>query len=226
VESVNEVTQAAAASSEQMSAATSHLSTMAQELQRLVAQFKIELIQAEGGDGNGKSTPALEAPAARPASPSALPARSARALPGLLGATTRKRGDYFTWTNELSVNVGEIDVQHRKLVDMINALHRALMESRGQQEQVAVIQGMVDYAATHFKLEEEYMRRFHYEKAESHIREHEAFSAKARDLGERARSSGFILTLEVLDFLKTWLKRHIMGVDRQYMACFSKNGLV
>jgi methyl-accepting chemotaxis protein len=49
VESVNEVTQAAASSAEQMSAATGQLSAMAQELQRLVAQFKI----AHHGSGEG-----------------------------------------------------------------------------------------------------------------------------------------------------------------------------
>ena len=41
VENVNEVTQSAATAAEQMSAATEQLSMMAQELQRLTAQFKI-----------------------------------------------------------------------------------------------------------------------------------------------------------------------------------------
>jgi methyl-accepting chemotaxis protein len=45
VESINEITQASASSAEEMSAATDKLSGMAQELQRLMAHFKI------GGDG-------------------------------------------------------------------------------------------------------------------------------------------------------------------------------
>jgi hemerythrin len=31
--------------------------------------------------------------------------------------------------------------------------------------------------------------------------------------------------MEVMTFLKEWLQRHIMGVDRQYMDCFARNGL-
>ena len=46
VESVNEVTQSAASAAEEMSSATEQLASMAQELQQLMAQFKIE-----GGDG-------------------------------------------------------------------------------------------------------------------------------------------------------------------------------
>jgi hemerythrin len=226
VESVNEVTQAAASSSEEMSAATSHLSGMAQELQRLVAQFKIQLIESAPSDapeleaGSELSPEAAGAPAALPA------AAAARSLPGGNGGTATKTvRDFFTWTDEMSVSVKEIDDQHRHLVQMVNSLYRALVESGGRQQQAVAIQGMVQYAATHFKLEEDYMRKFRYEKAAAHIREHEVFRAKARDLSERSKASGFILTLEVLDFLKTWLNRHILGVDRQYMDCFSKNGL-
>ncbi|HUI70802.1 MAG TPA: methyl-accepting chemotaxis protein, partial [Spirochaetia bacterium] len=41
VENVNEITQGAATAAEQMSASTEHLSRMAQELQRMISQFKI-----------------------------------------------------------------------------------------------------------------------------------------------------------------------------------------
>jgi len=57
VENVNELTQAAASSAEEMSAATEELSSMAQELQRRVAQFKIR----NGSSGAG---PAKEEPGA------------------------------------------------------------------------------------------------------------------------------------------------------------------
>ena len=225
VESVNDVTQAAASSAEQMSAATGHLSAMSQELQRLVTQFKIQLIDAAPADA-----PALEAEAeastAADGGAAVLPAATAGSLSQRSGGTaTKVAREFFTWTDDMSVSVREIDDQHRRLVQMMNSLHRAMVESRGPQEQAVAIRGMVDYAASHFKVEEDYMRKFRYGKTASHVREHEVFTAKARDLSERSGRSGFILTLEVLDFLKTWLRRHIMGVDRQYMDCFSKNGL-
>jgi methyl-accepting chemotaxis protein len=63
VESVNDITQSAASSAEEMSSATEQLASMAQELQRLMSQFKIEDTassaiggngHASGGNGNGR----------------------------------------------------------------------------------------------------------------------------------------------------------------------------
>ncbi len=68
VESVNEVTQSAASAAEQMSSATEQLASMAQELQTMMAQFKIadgdgkDAVQpardrdAGNGNGNGEGT--------------------------------------------------------------------------------------------------------------------------------------------------------------------------
>jgi len=50
IEGINEVTQSAASAAEEMSSSTEHLSAMAQELQRLVAQFKVT---TDGGGTSG-----------------------------------------------------------------------------------------------------------------------------------------------------------------------------
>jgi methyl-accepting chemotaxis protein len=65
VEAVNEVTQSAASAAEEMSSATEQLASMAQELQQLMAQFKIadaneavstqQKLAAVGGNGNAKA---------------------------------------------------------------------------------------------------------------------------------------------------------------------------
>ncbi len=79
VENVNEVTQSAASAAEEMSSATEQLASMAQELQRMMAQFKIEQghetagrqpkLDAGGGNGNGNGKAAGKAAESR-----ALPA--------------------------------------------------------------------------------------------------------------------------------------------------------
>jgi methyl-accepting chemotaxis protein len=88
VENVNELTQSAAFSAEEMSSATEQLSGMAQELQRLMSQFKItdgdgglgkqlqRAVAGNGhgngnGNGNGKAAARKEQPRALPVQPSA-----------------------------------------------------------------------------------------------------------------------------------------------------------
>jgi len=53
VENVNDVTQSAASAAEQMSSSTEQLAQMAQELQRMVAQFKVGEHKAREGAGSG-----------------------------------------------------------------------------------------------------------------------------------------------------------------------------
>lgn len=55
VENVNEITQGSASAAEEMSAATEQLSQMAQELQQLMAQFKVAGNGNSGGNGSGSS---------------------------------------------------------------------------------------------------------------------------------------------------------------------------
>ncbi len=66
VESVNEVTQGSASAAEEMSASTEHLAQMAQELQAMVTQFKVngaadrsaQKQSASGGNGHGETAKA------------------------------------------------------------------------------------------------------------------------------------------------------------------------
>ncbi len=132
---------------------------------------------------------------------------------------------YFEWSQELSVNVREIDDEHRMLIGMINTLNEAMLAHKGREAQKATIDSMVDYAATHFATEERYMQAFRYQGYQAHRLEHQKFTAKALELKTRADGFGFILTLEIVSFLKSWLQNHIMGTDKRYQACFNEHGL-
>ena len=132
---------------------------------------------------------------------------------------------YFDWSDEMSVNVHAIDSQHKILIEMINTLHEAMLARKGREMQKTTIDAMVEYAATHFKLEEGYMKKFTYPGYDAHKGEHDAFTAKAQDLKERAEQKGFGLTLEIMGFLKDWLQNHIMGTDKKYSKFFNEHGL-
>ena len=133
---------------------------------------------------------------------------------------------YMEWSDTLSVQIWEIDEQHKKLVSCINRLHQAMLDKKGKELHKEIIDEMCTYAARHFALEEMYMHRFKYADWEKHQQEHELFAREAADLKARADRGGLILTVVMLSFLKDWLKNHILGTDMKYVEHFKQHGLV
>lgn len=62
--------------------------------------------------------------------------------------------DLFVWNSRLITGLAEIDNQHMKLVQLINALHRALRSRLGTNESGKIIDELADYTSCHFDLEE------------------------------------------------------------------------
>jgi hemerythrin len=85
------------------------------------------------------------------------------------------------WNDSLSVNVAEIDLQHKKLIDQINELHEAMKTGKGKDILGKIVAALISYTATHFKTGEKYFARFAYPDTISHKKEHAAFVSNVVD---------------------------------------------
>lgn len=129
------------------------------------------------------------------------------------------------WDNSLSVNIVEIDRQHQKLVGMINELDDAMRQGKGKDALGKIVNGLVAYAGTHFKTEENYFDRFGYPDTNNHKKEHSAFTAKVSKFKDGFTKGEFGLSIEVMNFMSDWLRGHIKGADKKYAPFFIANGL-
>jgi hemerythrin len=130
-----------------------------------------------------------------------------------------------TWNDSLSVNVAEIDQQHRKLIAMINELNDAMKMGKGKDVLGGIVNRMIGYTATHFKTEENYFAQFGYPDTADHKKEHAAFVKKVAGFKEGFEKKELSLTIEVIRFLSDWLRNHIMGTDKKYTRFFNEKGL-
>jgi hemerythrin len=132
---------------------------------------------------------------------------------------------FIQWDNSLSVGVAEIDKQHQKLVQLINDLGDAMKQGKGQVVMGGILNELVTYTQVHFGHEEKYFVQFQYPETYSHKQEHAAFVKKATELKDGFEKGQIGLSLQVMDFLCDWLKKHIKGTDQKYSKFFNDKGL-
>lgn len=119
-----------------------------------------------------------------------------------------------------SVKVAEIEQQHKKPVSMINEISDAMKQRKVKEVLEKIVNGLVEYALTHFKTEEKYFTRFGYPDTESHKKEHNDFVQKVKDFKDGFEKGKLTLSVEVMNFLSDWLQNHIKGTDKKVFRVF------
>lgn len=129
------------------------------------------------------------------------------------------------WNNSLSVGVTEIDQQHIQLISLINELNSAMQQRKGKDVLGKTLESLANYTITHFKTEEKYFALYRYPATASHKEEHAAFVNKISELQEKFDRGTMTLSIDLMNFLGDWLKKHINGTDKKYSAFFNEKGL-
>jgi len=137
--------------------------------------------------------------------------------------------DKFIWNLQYSVHSEEIDAQHKRFFELINAIYDLLEQEIIDPEKFLIlVTHLGDYAFYHFATEEGYFQIFGYQDAAGHIKEHDEFRKQAKEFIERVRQekgSHHRLAAEVADFAKEWLTKHILIEDQKYMPLFRTHGV-
>jgi hemerythrin len=128
------------------------------------------------------------------------------------------------WSDDLSVQVVEIDEQHKKLVEMLNDLHEAMRAGRARDKLGEILDGLIQYAEYHFSTEEEYFDRLEYPDAEAHKREHRDFVKQVSEFKAGFDRGSVLLSVTVMNFLVDWAKYHIQGIDRSFGPSLNEHG--
>jgi hemerythrin-like metal-binding protein len=128
--------------------------------------------------------------------------------------------ELFKWDKIYSVGHEEIDNQHRKLIEMINQAYNAIISDRSLQEAESLIDKMYDYTDYHFKMEENYFQKLNYPEKDTHIKEHKLFLKKIKTFKSDLKSADDEVITHIFTFLRDWLVKHILYVDKKYTILF------
>lgn len=119
----------------------------------------------------------------------------------------------IVWDDTLSVDGGEIDEDHRRLVDLFNILSRSVTEGDAAEYIEAVLEELISCTIWHFRHEERLMLMYKYDGIEEHKDEHNDLIDSVKELQQKFRKEGKLLTSEDIEYLEDWLTQHILGQD-------------
>jgi hemerythrin len=129
------------------------------------------------------------------------------------------------WNEEYSVGISTIDEEHKKFIQIINGVIAAKQHDIDSDKIEEMLNEIIDYAWKHFRTEESYMIEFNYPEYQYHKEEHYNFIHKMDSYFSRVASGDYQIAIDILEFLKQWLVKHIYGTDTKYIECFARNGL-
>jgi len=133
--------------------------------------------------------------------------------------------NYVEWKDEYSVGINSIDLQHQKLLGLINQLQTAADHSTGEAFEHEALDALVDYTRTHFTYEEGLLVDNDYPDYEPHKAQHEEMIKEVEKVIAGYKQDPDTAMRNAAAYLKEWLINHINGTDKQYSSYLIDKGV-
>lgn len=187
------ITESNAAASEELAASSEEMAGQAEGLQKLIERFKI---RSSSDEAYSKK----------------------KEFKGVASSEANPNSELFRWESSFETGVAEMDLQHRKLVQMVNDLYKAMRSQKTKQVLNGIVDDLIAYTAQHFKDEEDVMAKAGFPELNQHKKIHKDLVAKVLDVQKKLNSGQAVVGVDLLNFLKSWLVDHIKGQDKKYGA--------
>lgn len=119
------------------------------------------------------------------------------------------------WTDEFTIGNEKIDHQHEELFKLVNEFLVSIREGHARSKIDSVFNTLASYTQTHFADEENLFVNTKYPNSKMHIQEHRALIQRVSELKNNYDSGKNFISLTVFNFLREWLKHHILETDKK-----------
>ncbi len=122
------------------------------------------------------------------------------------------------WTDALEIGVRAMDIDHQRIVALMNNLHRHVERGASKAAVTDALEALLEYTVEHFRAEEILMRRKNYADYTVHCITHQHLLAKLTRFRDDFVSGARPLDASFFGFLKLWLSAHILHIDKKYVG--------
>lgn len=127
------------------------------------------------------------------------------------------------WDNKYATGNLVVDGQHKKLFEMVNDLHDALLAGKGRDMMGVTLKGLASYTKEHFSTEERLMTQKAYPGFPDHKRKHEDLLGQVGQLVTDFDAGKLTLPLTLARFLSDWIRHHIDEEDQKMAQWLKAN---
>ena len=132
---------------------------------------------------------------------------------------------FVTWNDEYMMDVQEIDVQHRKLIALVNVLHEVMKSGKGGEALGRALTELIKFTKIHFATEEAYMGEYGYPNYAVHKEEHEKLLKDLAEFEHGFYQGESLLSFAIALDLKGWAMRHISTLDKELGVFLNSKGV-
>jgi hemerythrin len=126
--------------------------------------------------------------------------------------------DPILWRDDYAIGVSDIDLQHQRLLFLLNKLNSLVNNGKITRKRVVIelLDDFNEYATHHFSIEESLMTLNLPEDdaVRKHLVAHQSYWIKIPQLTVRYREGDTAAALELLEYLNQWWINHILGTDQ------------
>ncbi|MEO5331845.1 MAG: bacteriohemerythrin [Magnetococcus sp. YQC-5] len=142
------------------------------------------------------------------------------------GAEHSEEVEFCPWSDALLTGLRDVDDDHKKLVAMVNRIHKLIKESAGTEEVAKIINELASYTQFHFAREEQWFERHGYPDRVAHKAIHDKLLVDVTVLMQKFAAGDFAAPMDLLTVAKAWLVNHIMKEDMSFAPFFKQKGVV
>jgi hemerythrin-like metal-binding protein len=133
--------------------------------------------------------------------------------------------DIINWRESYSTGINSMDVQHQKLIELINELYKIMRKEKSSEAIRTVLDEMVTYADNHLQEEEAILETNGYPDRVNHIAIHQSYRDQLKILMDEFSEENEETVKDTYIFLRKWWLGHIVAEDQKYGEFLKSKGV-
>ena len=122
----------------------------------------------------------------------------------------------FNFDDEFKLGIEAADIEHSRLVDMLNTTHELLREGKREEARAYFNKTLGLYVHEHFTNEEAFLESIKYPDLENHKKIHANFRKSFEELAPKIETANNAAFRQALADTFAWIISHIGKTDKKY----------